>query len=215
MEIIPAILTADDNTARMQLSALAGVCTWVQLDALDGTLFGARTCDLADLIGATDDFAVEVHLMTCDAQVYLPACAALRAQRVYVHPEGTDDLGALLAEMGEYDFARGISIAPQTSIAQIAPYIDVVDAVQVMTVEPGEQGGDFLPAMLDKVRTLRTRYPSLHVAVDGGVNEETVCAVVRSGAHAAGVGSAISHAADAAAAYRTLTHAAAGCATMK
>ncbi len=208
MQIIPAILTETSEEACTELRPLVGVAPWIQIDVMDGTMTSGRTYDLFDLVGEVEEFSVEVHLMVNHPIDYLPACAAIEAERVYIHPEPLESVSAVFAAMSEYDFARGLSLSPQTSIGQILPYIDEVDAVQIMTVEPGEQGQRLCPKMLEKVRDLRAQFPSLHIAVDGGVNEQTLAAVVASGATAAGVGSAISGAADPAEAYRTLCAAA-------
>ena len=205
MHIIPAILTQDSDEALAEIAPLRGVAQWLQIDVMDGTMTADVTFDLFELCGEVDDFNVEVHLMVDEPVQYLQACAAVGAQRVYIHPEPLPSVTDVFAAMSEYDFARGLAIAPQTTLEQVLPYIDEVDAVQIMTVEPGEQGQPFMPEMLEKVRDLKGDLPSLWVAVDGGVNAQTIGAVRDAGADAAGVGSAISGAADPAAAFRTLS----------
>ncbi len=204
MLVIPAILTDTVEEARAEYDALRGIASWVQIDVMDGTMTAGSTFDLFDLVGEMAGVQKEIHLMTDDPVAYLPACAALEVARVYIHPEPLESVAEVFAAMSEYDFARGLSVSPQTAIAQVAPYLDEVDAVQVMTVDPGEQGQAFLPAMLQKVRELKRQYPSLWVAVDGGVNAQTIGAVRIAGADAAGVGSAISGAPHPRAAYEHL-----------
>ncbi len=196
MIVIPAILTETSDDALAEIEQLRGKAQWLQIDVMDGTMTPDETFDLFELAGELDDFDVEVHLMVDDPVQYLQACAAVGARRVYIHPEPLESVTDVFDVMSEYDFARGLSIAPQTAIEQILPYIDELDAVQVMTVEPGEQGQRFMPEMLEKVSDLKSDLPSLWVAVDGGVNTQTIARVCEAGADAAGVGSAISSATD-------------------
>lgn len=204
MQVIPAILTESSEEALAELAPLRGIAPWIQIDVMDSTMTSGETFDLFELSGELSDFNVEVHLMVDDPVQYLAACAAVGARRVYIHPEPLESVSDVFSAMSEYDFARGLSISPQTSIEQILPYIDEVDAVQVMTVEPGEQGQTFMLEMLEKVRDLKTDLPSLWVSVDGGVNAETIGEVLDAEADGAGVGSAISGAAEPVAAYTTL-----------
>ncbi len=204
MYIIPAILTEDSDDALRELSALKGVAQWVQIDVMDHTITPDETFDLFELCGEIDDFDVEVHLMVSHPEKYFAACAAIDARRVYFHPEPVESVYDVFAAMSEYDFERGLSISPETDIEQIRPYIDEIDAVQVMTVDIGEQGQKFMLEMLEKVRDLKEGYPSLWVGVDGGVNKDTLVAVCDAGADAAGVGSAISSAQNSRDAYFSL-----------
>ncbi len=204
MQIIPAILTEDCQEAIAQLEILRGVSPWVQIDVADATMTESKTFDLYELVGELDGFDVEVHLMTSSPETYFDACDTVGARRVYVHPEPLENVSDILEQMKEYPFACGLSVSPQTAVEQISPYLGKVDAVQIMTVTPGAQGGEFLSEMLEKVVCLKKTCPRLWVAVDGGVNEITVKEIRRSGADAAGVGSAISQAVNPIEAYRKL-----------
>ena len=204
MTIIPAILTRTSDEAIVQMEALRGTASWIQIDVMDGTMTHSSTFDLYELVGETDGFMVEVHLMTDDPVSYFPACTEIGARRVYFHTESLEGPDDVIAAARRAGFAVGIAVSPQTAIEQIAPYLDEVDAVQIMTVEPGAQGRHFIAEMLEKVEELKADYPDLWVSVDGGVSAATIAAVARAGADAAGVGSAICGATDPVGAYRSL-----------
>lgn len=204
MQIIPAILTRTSDEALEQMAHLRDVAPWVQVDVMDGTMTDAATFDLYDIVGETDGFSVEVHLMVDDPVAHFAACEAAGAKRVYVHTEPLASVADVLDAARSYGFAVGLAVSPQTTIAQIEPYIDDVDAVLIMTVEPGRQGQHFISEMLEKVEELRADYPDLWIAVDGGVSVATVRDIAHAGASAAAVGSAISAAADPVGAFRIL-----------
>ncbi len=204
MIIIPAILDADSDRVIEQLNQLRGFVDWIQIDLADGTMTDSKTFDLYDLVGEVDDFDVEVHLMTVDPVKYLDACATIGAKRVYFHLGEVENPSQILSAMDPYDFTKGIVLSPQTPVEDVFTYIDEIDAVQVMTVVPGAQGGEFLDEMLDKVSYLRERRGDIWISVDGGVNKNTIMQIVKKNVDAAGVGSAILQNQDILSAYKKL-----------
>jgi ribulose-phosphate 3-epimerase len=204
MLIIPAILDTDSDNVKGQLNQLRGFVDWIQIDLADDTMTNSSTFDLYDLVGEVDDFDVEVHLMTTDPVKYLDACAALGARRVYFHLGEVESPSQVLESMDPYDFTKGIVLSPQTPVEDVFTYIDEIDAVQVMTVVPGAQGGEFLEDALGKVSYLRERRGDIWISVDGGVNGDTIKIVKEKGVDAAGVGSAILKKNDIVAAYDEL-----------
>ena len=191
MLIIPAFLEENSDDIIKNIDKINEDVEWVQIDVTDGTMTDGSTCDLYDLVGEIDDVNVEVHLMTTQPEKYFDACAAIGAKRVYFHLGEVESPTAVLSAMDPYDFTKGIVLSPQTGVDDAFVYIDEVDAVQVMTVVPGKQGGAFLPEMLDKVSYLRERRGDLWISVDGGVNRDTIPEVRIKGVDAAGVGSAL------------------------
>jgi ribulose-phosphate 3-epimerase len=191
MIIIPAILESDSDKAIAQINQLRGHVNWIQIDLADKTMTDSQTFDLFDLIGELDDFDVEIHLMSKKPQQYLEACEALNADRVYFHLAEVESPSEILSAMDPYDFTKGIVLSPQTSVEDVFTYIDEIDAVQVMTVIPGAQGGKFLEDMLDKISYIRERRGDIWIAVDGGMNEYTIVKAQQKGVDSVGVGSAI------------------------
>lgn len=191
MIIIPAILEKDSERVIGFLQKIRGAVSWIQIDFADGTMTNSHTCDLYDLVGELNGFDVEVHLMTTQPEQYLDACEAIGAKRVFFHFGEVESPSEILHAMDPYDFTKGIALSPQASAEDIFSYLDEIDAVQVMTVRPGKQGGLFMSEMLDKVDLLRERRMDLWISVDGGINMHTINMVNESGVDACGVGSAI------------------------
>lgn len=191
MIVIPAFLEKDSTIIIDRLQELRRVAHWIQIDVMDDTMTDGVTCDLYDLVGEVDDFDVEVHLMTENPEEYFEACAAIYARRVYFHLGEVESPSRVLDAMDPYDFTKGIVLSPQTRFEELFTYIDDIDAVQIMTVVPGQQGGDFLPDMIGKVSYIRERRTDLWIAVDGGVNAQTIPEIKIAGVDAVGVGSAL------------------------
>ena len=204
MIVIPAILDTDSDNVIGQLNKLRGHVDWIQIDLADDTMTNSSTFDLYDLVGEVDDFDIEVHLMTIDPIKYLDACASLDAKRVYFHLGEVESPSQILDAMDPYDFTKGIVLSPQTPVEDVFTYIDEIDAVQVMTVVPGAQGGKFLEESLNKISYLRERRGDIWIAVDGGVNKDTIVQIQEKGADAVGVGSAIFGSSDIVGAYSEL-----------
>ena len=191
MLIIPAILEKSEKDAVFQIERLRGIVPWIHIDVMDATMTRNSTFDLAKLVGQLDDFSVEVHIMSTEPQKYFEICQKMSVDRVYFHLGEVNNPSQILLDMDKYDFTKGIVLSPQTSIDDAFSYIDEIDAVQVMSVVPGAQGGKFLESMLEKISYLRERRTELWIGVDGGVNEKNIKQVALSGADSVGIGSAI------------------------
>jgi ribulose-phosphate 3-epimerase len=100
-----------------------------------------------------------------------------------IHYECDDDLGETINLVRDADRSVGLVINPETPVKKIIPYIDRLDQVLVMTVTPGFYGSPFLPEMLDKVKYLRSKYPSLELEVDGGITKATIPQAAQAGAN--------------------------------
>ncbi|MEI8080149.1 MAG: ribulose-phosphate 3-epimerase, partial [bacterium] len=125
--------------------------------------------------------------------------------------ECADPVAEVLARIRAAGCATGLSVRPNTPADALLPWLNQIDLVLVMTVEPGYGGQAFMPEMLPKIRTLRQainqgQHP-IYVQVDGGIGPKNVAAVVAAGADLLVAGTSVFRAADPAAAIRALQHA--------
>jgi ribulose-phosphate 3-epimerase len=97
-----------------------------------------------------------------------------------------------------------MALNPETTVGQILPLIDKLDSLLIMSVHPGFYGARYLPEVLDKVRELRSLRPGIEISIDGGIKENNVLEVARSGVNSICVGSAIFLQSDPAASFRKL-----------
>jgi ribulose-phosphate 3-epimerase len=139
---------------------------------------------------------------------YIPAFAEAGAWNITIHREACASPKKVLSLIKKQGCRAGISLRPRTPLTAIAPYLDDVDLVLVMTVEPGFGGQKFMPDMMEKVRWLRDqnarRKKKFWIEVDGGINADTATTAAQAGADAFVAGNAIFAAPDPARALRAL-----------
>ena len=183
---------------------------WLHYDVMDGTFvpnisFGEV---VLESIGGIVTKPVDVHLMIGDPVRYVRDFAERGAGSITVHHESAEDIRPALKAIRGCDCLAGVSVKPGTPVSVIEPYIDLVDLILVMTVEPGFGGQSFMTETLDKIAEARRLADStgrhIYVEVDGGINGETAALVKERGADVLVSGSFLFKAADPAAAVKLL-----------
>jgi ribulose-phosphate 3-epimerase len=198
VSIEASILSADFSRLgdQAQEAEAAGV-DGIQIDVMDGRFvpnitFGPGIVRaLRPIIRAT----LDVDLMIVEPEQHLEAFAGAGADRLIVHREACSHPHRVLRTIRELGVEVGIALGPGTSLCAVEELLEIVDLVQIMTVEPGQGGQPFLHSQLDKVqrlqRMLDERDLEIPIAVDGGIKPATVPLVVRAGATVLVAGSAI------------------------
>ena len=206
--IIPAILVKDENEFRRQISIAVAFAKLVQIDVLDGTLFPEQSFSNTKAIAAMHlSLAFEAHLMVNNPEQKVDDWIRCGASRIIVHVEAKGNLGLALERIRHADRRAGLALNPETDLAILKDWTPFIDHVQIMGVHPGGQGRLFDPETASRVRAVKTAFPHLTVAVDGGVTdvENRGRELVGCGADDLVVGSAIWKAHDPARAYREIS----------
>jgi ribulose-phosphate 3-epimerase len=217
IEIIPAIMPHDMNMFREQAQTVSRFSSIAQLDVMDGKFVPGVSWpfDNNDPIELTEfpvpSLVWEAHLMIENPHEVGVQFAAIGAERIVGHIEafGAETVAREALQAWRAAGARkvGISLLLDTPLESITPLVDSGDAdyVQVMGIATiGVQGSDFDERTYKRVRTLRQKYPDLHIAIDGGVDENNARELIDAGATRLAVGSGIWKTEDPAAAYRAL-----------
>ncbi len=192
--ISPSILSANfaDLANDVKKVENAGA-EYLHIDIMDGHFVSNLSigpCVIKSIRPYTDMF-FDVHLMIENQEKYVKDFAEAGADMITVHYEATDDPETLINLIKSFGVKAGITIKPATPIEKIIPYIDMVDMVLIMTVEPGQGGQALIPECLEKVKELRTLYKDLDISVDGGVKVGNIDKVIAAGANVIVAGSAV------------------------
>ena len=204
LEILPSLLAADFGCLSDEiLRAEASGADALHLDIMDphfvpNLSFGPDVVALSRR--TAPGFYRNVHLMMSRPDLYLEKFAAAGAQTIQIHVEADCDLHVELARIRSLGVKPAIVLNPETPVERIAPYLDEVDEVLVMTVHPGYGGQKFIADCLPKVSWVRERRPGLDIMVDGGVNGDTAVESVKAGANQLVAGSYLFRQSDMAAA---------------
>lgn len=179
--VAPSILSADFARLGEEIQAVtAAGADWIHVDVMDGHFVDNITIGVP-VVQSLKKFAklpLDVHLMIEQPEKYVRQFVEAGSSNVTIHVESTKDPVAVLKEIRALGASPGITLRPRTALAQILPYLELVDLVLVMTVEPGFSGQSFMPEQVAKVNELRRlideRKLNCLIEVDGGVNEKTV-----------------------------------------
>ena len=208
--LAPSILSADFKILGEQIEQTekAGA-KYIHFDVMDGMFVSNISIGVPvvkSLRKFTDQF-LDVHLMIEKPVRYVDAFADAGADLLTVHLEADMPPG-ILAAMERRGVRKGIALRPITAAEAVLPYLDKVDLILVMTVEPGFGGQAFMADQLPKIAAIRRyiqeRNPACRLEVDGGVDPVTARQVVEAGADVLVAGSAIYGAPDPAQAIRAL-----------
>ena len=204
----PSMLSADYMNLQKDIQATSDAgAKWLHVDIMDGLFvpnlsFGYS---IVKALRPVTDMVLDVHLMIDRPIRYVEEFCKAGADYLTIHVEADtpENTMAALEKIRALGVKPGIVVKPKTPAEAIAPYLDKVDLVLVMTVEPGFGGQKFMADMMPKLRKLRAMLdevnPTCHLEVDGGVDEVTSKTCKENGADVLVAGSAFYRAADRAA----------------
>ena len=208
IKIAPSLLAADWLRLGAEIDSVqAAGCDLLHCDVADGHFAPNLTMGppIVRAVARVAKVPVDVHLMLENPGEFIEAFAEAGASIIGVHAEATHDLAGLVARIHACGKRASLTLNPGTPARAVEDYLEVVDQVLVMSVEPGFGGQKFIAAVLEKVRQLRQEAPSaLDIEIDGGINPETARLAVEAGANVLVAGTAIFRAADRGQAIRAL-----------
>jgi ribulose-phosphate 3-epimerase len=205
IRIVPAILTDDPPALKKMADLTETFTSYAQFDIMDGRFVPSRSVPCAAIAALKTKLTWEAHLMVLHPEECLEDFRQAGAQRIIFHYEATPVPGEIIGEIRELGMKAGLAINPETPVSAIAPLVDKVDGVLFLSVNPGFYGARFIPEVLDKIVAFRQAYPETEIGIDGGVKEDNIVRIARTGVDVICVGSAIFNQPDPAASYRRLT----------
>lgn len=188
-EIIPAIIAKDFNELREKIKKAENFVDWIQVDIMDGKFVPNTTwnnpAELKEFSGQTK-VNLEAHLMIEKPWDYMEKWAESGVKRIIVHYESFignfDKMDNVLGIIKKSGIETAIAINPKTPWESIKKWINELDMVLMMTVEPGFGGQVFMENILNKIRDFKKNFPGKMVGVDGGINSATAAMAVEAGA---------------------------------
>lgn len=196
--LAPSILSADFTRLgeEMRLTEKCGA-KYIHFDVMDGIFvpnisFGIPV--LKSIHQATDQ-VMDVHLMITEPIRYVEEFAKAGADLITIHYEACEDVAATIEKIRESGKKVGVSVKPATPVSVLEAFLEKIDMVLIMSVEPGFGGQKFMPEALDKVREVRRmaeeKGMELDIQVDGGIGTDNVAEVLDAGANVIVAGSAV------------------------
>lgn len=181
IRICPSILNANFEDLPNEIAKVAHSADLLHLDIMDGIFVPNTTFDLnwtKEIIDSSP-LPVDLHLMISEADSKVLPYVKMNAVSISVHLEALADPRATLRLIRENGKRAALAIKPATSIESVQPYLQDLDMILVMTVEPGLGGQKFIAEMLPKVTQARkwlteNGLDETWIQVDGGINETTI-----------------------------------------
>lgn len=205
IKISPSILSCDyskmgEELLRMQKAG----ANWAHFDVMDGHFVPNITIGvpIVKSLRNVSDLFFDVHLMISEPLKYIDSFAKAGADLITFHLESDSDVKQTIEAIKAAGCKAAVSLKPKTPAREVFEYLDILDMVLVMTVEPGFGGQSFMADMMPKVREIRdecnSRGLDLQIQVDGGINEENIGEAAKAGANVFVSGNTIFSAKDSA-----------------
>ena len=198
IQISPSILSADFSQLGNEIKRLEeGGADMIHVDVMDGHFVPNLTIGppIIKALKKKCSINFDVHLMISPVHKYIEAYADAGADIITIHPEATDNLEASILKIKELNKKAGVSLNPESKIDLIKDFLDKIDLVLIMSVNPGFGGQKFMPEVLEKIKELKKiqtkKNIDFDIEIDGGINFDNCKAAIDAGANILVSGTAI------------------------
>lgn len=179
--VVPAVIAKSQEELDGILEKISGNANLVQLDIMDGHFVPNQSLDFEFQL-PRGKCIYEAHLMVNDPDKWIKSFGK-RMDTIIAHFESPTTSPSTIKLIKSIGKKAALALNPETKIEQIADYLDDLDQVLIMTVNPGFYGSPFLPEVMAKITKLRQIRPELDIEVDGGIKPETIAMVDQAGAN--------------------------------
>ena len=190
IQISPSILSADFSQLGNEIKRLIDAgADMVHVDVMDGHFVPNLTIGppVIKALKKNSSIPFDVHLMISPVHKYIEAFANAGADIITIHPEATEDLQNSINKIKELKKKVGISLNPETKIDVVKKFLNQIDLILIMSVNPGFGGQKFMPKVLNKIKDLvdirKKEGINFDIEIDGGINFENSKLAIEAGAN--------------------------------
>lgn len=189
IEVSASILGCDLSNIESEIKrAKINGADYIHFDVMDGVFVNNISFGIPVLksVKKKSELPFDVHLMISNPEKYIKRFIDAGADNITFHLEATENPEECIKICKENGISAGVSVKPATSVKEVFPYLEYVDMVLIMTVEPGFGGQGFMTETIEKIKETSDKIKALNLStviqVDGGINEKTAPLAVGSGA---------------------------------
>ncbi len=188
IQISPSILSADFSQLGNEIKRLENAgADMIHVDVMDGHFVPNLTIGppVIEALKKNSSIPFDVHLMISPVHKYIESYAKAGADIITIHPEATDNLEKSINKIKQLKKKVGISLNPETKIEVINKFLDKLNLILIMSVNPGFGGQKFMPQVLEKVEKLdkikKDKRLNFDIEIDGGIDFENSKLAIKSG----------------------------------
>lgn len=172
-----------------ELSKVLSMVDTVHLDIMDNTFVKSKAFSVDEINNFKSNKSKHIHIMSKDLDKYISRLKNLDS--VSFHYEAVDDHIDVIKKIKKKNFRAGLVVKSETSIDEVKYLFPNIDRLILMAVPPGFSGQKFLTSTTEKIKQVRDLDSDIHIAIDGGMNEQTMYEVTSAGANSCVVCSVI------------------------
>ena len=178
MKISVSILNSEDRKEMIKTLNNTNI-SYIHMDVMDGHFVSQKTLPYPELkeLSSISTKKLDIHLMINSPEEYINNIKDLdNIENITIHLEIEKNIKEILSKIKSLGFKRGLSIKPNTDINKLVPYLDDIDLILVMTVEPGFGGQPFIESSTKRLKEIKELIGTRNILleVDGGINNNTI-----------------------------------------